>query len=367
MDIRKKGVPVFLFTIASLATMAFNMVPVLANEKLEVSPVNFIAEEKEIEPEVEYIHYYGTDEQLSKVVKHRVPFIKKIALQASESALENDLYASVTIAQAILESGWGESGLSARNNNLFGIKGSYKGNSVNISTQEDDGSGNKYKIRANFRAYPSWDESIADHDYLLRHGLNGFYKGAWKSNTNNYKDATRFLEGRYATDTSYASALNRLIETYNLTRFDKKQTKEDIEWLKSDSTDPFEKVETVFRMPTLEEVTHELTWGSTSRQVINQFENEEKASMQDVNLHEFTDAYFVNMEKQTGTPLLGSVVANEYLDKEGNPYYEYSYVRSINKSGDLLVAELHNNRRHYRVIPAYTPGIHYYVLTKRAN
>ncbi|HBA1104967.1 TPA: autolysin, partial [Enterococcus faecium] len=47
-----------------------------------------------------------------------------------------------------------------------------------------------------------------------------YYSGAWKSNTRSYTEATAWLQGRYATDTSYASKLNNLIATYNLTQYD---------------------------------------------------------------------------------------------------------------------------------------------------
>ncbi|CAJ1179694.1 hypothetical protein LCR01_13410 [Companilactobacillus crustorum] len=46
------------------------------------------------------------------------------------------------------------------------------------------------------------------------------YAGTWKSNTKSYKDATKYLTGRYATDTTYADKLNSVIEKYNLTQFD---------------------------------------------------------------------------------------------------------------------------------------------------
>ncbi|WP_308495338.1 LysM peptidoglycan-binding domain-containing protein [Companilactobacillus farciminis] len=124
----------------------------------------------------------------------------------------------------MVESGWGTSGLaSAPNYNLFGIKGDYNGESVNMGTQEDDGSGNLYSISSNFRKYPSYKESLEDYVSLLRGGTSGdsqIYAGAWKSNTTSYKDATKYLTGRYATDTTYADKLNSMIEKYNLTQFD---------------------------------------------------------------------------------------------------------------------------------------------------
>lgn len=64
-------------------------------------------------------------------------FIDSIASSAQSLANENDLYASVMIAQAIVESGWGKSTLSAAPNyNLFGIKGNYQGQSVTMPTSE---------------------------------------------------------------------------------------------------------------------------------------------------------------------------------------------------------------------------------------
>lgn len=151
-------------------------------------------------------------------------FVKTIGEDARQLGQKHGLYASVMIAQAILESASGNSSLaSPPNYNLFGIKGSYKGTSVNFATQEDDGSGNHYTIRANFRKYPSYKQSLEDYVQLIRGGLpynHNFYSGVWKSNTKSYQDATRFLMGRYATDTSYAAKLNGLIRTYNLTAYD---------------------------------------------------------------------------------------------------------------------------------------------------
>ncbi|WP_075887868.1 glucosaminidase domain-containing protein [Companilactobacillus crustorum] len=151
-------------------------------------------------------------------------FIDYIGNSARKLASNNDLYASVMIAQAMVESGWGTSGLaSAPNYNLFGIKGDYNGSSVNMGTQEDDGTGNLYSISSNFRKYPSYKESLEDYVSLLRGGTSGnsqMYAGTWKSNTKSYKDATKYLTGRYATDTTYADKLNSVIEKYNLTQFD---------------------------------------------------------------------------------------------------------------------------------------------------
>lgn len=153
-------------------------------------------------------------------------FIESIGDKAREIGQEYDLYASVMIAQAILETGSGASELSQPpNHNLFGIKGSYKGESVSFNTSEDNGKGNFYTIRADFRKYPGYKESFEDYAELLtdvKKGNGSFYQETWKKNTKTYKEATKALTGKYATDTNYDKKLNKLIETYDLTFFDDK-------------------------------------------------------------------------------------------------------------------------------------------------
>ena len=151
-------------------------------------------------------------------------FLRNIIPAAQNVARGKDIYASVMIAQAALESGWGTSALSkAPNHNLFGVKGSYNGQSVNMQTLEDSGGQNYYSIQANFRKYPSYQESLEDYADKIVNGISGaplFYSGAWKSKTNSYQDATAYLTGRYATDTAYGSKLNRIIEQFGLTKYD---------------------------------------------------------------------------------------------------------------------------------------------------
>lgn len=151
-------------------------------------------------------------------------FLKKIADDAQEIGQKEGIYASVMMAQAILESGSGNSLLSSEpNHNLFGIKGSYNGSSVTFNTLEQDSSGQSYQIRAQFRKYPSYKESLEDYADLIKNGLTGnpdFYKPTWKSETKDYKEATKYLEGRYATDRQYSQKLNAIIEAYDLTKYD---------------------------------------------------------------------------------------------------------------------------------------------------
>ncbi|KEI48637.1 muramidase [Enterococcus faecium UC8668] len=150
-------------------------------------------------------------------------FITEIATYAQPIAQANDLYASVMIAQAVVESGWGSSALSqAPYYNLFGIKGSYQGQTVYMDTLEF--LNNQWVNKKEpFRQYPSFAESFNDNAYVLRNtsfGNGYYYAGTWKSNTRSYTDATACLTGRYATDPSYASKLNNIITTYGLTQYD---------------------------------------------------------------------------------------------------------------------------------------------------
>ena len=90
-------------------------------------------------------------------------FIKSIAKDAHKIGQDKDLYASVMIAQAILESSSGNSTLAqAPNYNLFGIKGSYKGQSVNFNTLEVVVT-TVCLVLIGFRKYPSTKASLEDY------------------------------------------------------------------------------------------------------------------------------------------------------------------------------------------------------------
>lgn len=151
-------------------------------------------------------------------------FIGLIGETARDLARENDLYASVMLAQAALESDKGRSGLASEPYfNLFGMKGSYQNESVEFETLEDDSKGNMTTIVAEFRKYPSYEASMQDYVDLLRKGVSWdpqFYEATFKSNTSTYEDATAYLTGTYATDSSYEEKLNHLIEQYDLEQYD---------------------------------------------------------------------------------------------------------------------------------------------------
>ena len=123
---------------------------------------------------------------------------------------------SVTAAQAILESGWGQSGLATQGHNLFGIKGSYNGQSITMRTAEW-GRGGYYYVNAAFRRYPRNYESVVDHGRFL--AVNSRYHNLlWDRN---YRDVTAKLQADgYATAPTYASSLNSVIEANGLAAWD---------------------------------------------------------------------------------------------------------------------------------------------------
>lgn len=152
-------------------------------------------------------------------------FIRKIGESARKIGKEKELYASVMIAQAILESASGQSQLAQEPNyNLFGIKGTHNGKSVSLATQEDLGNGTLYATQAGFRVYENYEDCFNDYATLLKEGITGdsnYYAGVWKSKAKTFQEATKYLTGRYATDTQYDQKLNGLIETHDLTDYDK--------------------------------------------------------------------------------------------------------------------------------------------------
>lgn len=145
-------------------------------------------------------------------------FINRIAPAAQQIGQEYDLYPSIIIAQAALESDWGCSTLGkAPNNNLFGVKGYFARQTVAQPTTEYDEQGHKFQVVSNFRQYASEYEALRDYAQTLEAPL---YQGVHRQNTKNYREATRELCGRYATDPEYDRKLNQLIDTYQLTKYD---------------------------------------------------------------------------------------------------------------------------------------------------
>lgn len=149
-------------------------------------------------------------------------FIREIAPFAQRIQEKYRILASLVIAQACLESNFGQSGLAQKGKNLFGVKGSYNGQSVTMKTTEYRG-GKAYQTDAAFRKYPSWFESLDDLAKLYVNGVS-WDRNKYKpiiGETNYVMACKKVQECGYATDPNYASKLIQIIEKYNLTQYDK--------------------------------------------------------------------------------------------------------------------------------------------------
>lgn len=149
----------------------------------------------------------------------QIQFINSIKPGAIDSYRKTGILPSITIAQAILESSWGESNLSKESNNLFGIKAdsSWKGDFVIFETKEFHST----MIQDKFRKYPTVNDSIIDHSEFLR--SNPRYEEGGVFNARTYKEqALALQESGYSTaedehgNKTYALMLEQIIRQYNL-------------------------------------------------------------------------------------------------------------------------------------------------------
>ena len=132
----------------------------------------------------------------------------------------NGIFASVTLAQSIIESGWGKSGLTQKANNMFGIKCSsnWDGECINMQTGEYGSSG-YYTINSNFRKYSSIEDSVNDHSLFLKE--NPRYPNAGVFDATTFAEQIRAIHSAgYATDPNYSSSIINTIEMYDLDKWD---------------------------------------------------------------------------------------------------------------------------------------------------
>lgn len=159
--------------------------------------------------------------------------IEKVGPLFTQNQKVSGVLASVSLAQFILESNYGKSELALNANNCFGMKKSLSGNTWNDSTwdgksiyikctKEQNSDGSYKTITADFRKYPSISDSIADHSaYLLgaKNGSNFRYAGI--AGKRDYREVAQIIkDGGYATSLTYVDKLCRIIEKWNLTKYD---------------------------------------------------------------------------------------------------------------------------------------------------
>lgn len=155
-------------------------------------------------------------------------FVAYIGNLARKDMKKTGVLASVTTAQAILESNYGKSGLAKKANNLFGIKAgtvwnaaAWNGKVYKTSTREYI-NGRYITIVDSFRAYDSWEKSVLDHSYYLRKAKKGSkLRYAGISTCRDYKRAAQIIKnGGYATAPNYVEVVCNIIRSWNLTKYD---------------------------------------------------------------------------------------------------------------------------------------------------
>lgn len=159
--------------------------------------------------------------------------VTKIGPLFTENQKQSGILACVSMAQFILESGYGTSELAQNANNCFGMKADLSGNTWPNSawdgtsvytkkTQEQNPDGSMVTITANFRKYDCVEDSIADHAAYLLGAMNGSkkrYEGL--AGCTDYKKAVQLIkDGGYATSHTYVQNLCSIIERWNLTKYD---------------------------------------------------------------------------------------------------------------------------------------------------
>ena len=143
-------------------------------------------------------------------------FFEKLKPMAITDMRETGILASLTGAQAFIESNKGNSGLAQKANNLFGIKGKYNGQSVRMLTTEYY-NGVAHRVYADFRKYPTWLDSINDHSNLFNR-LDR-YKNL-RGETDYVKACNNVAKDGYATSPTYATTLLNCINKYKLYTWD---------------------------------------------------------------------------------------------------------------------------------------------------
>jgi hypothetical protein len=148
-------------------------------------------------------------------------FLDAAGQAARQDAAVSHVPASVTVAQAILESDWGRSALAQTANNYFGMKafGTLGDDGVVwMPTSEFDSFGRLYTTTSAFRAYKSLADSVADHDRLL--GTASRYAPAMQVAGDPQQFVAMIAQEGYSTDPAYARKLIALMDRYNLYQLD---------------------------------------------------------------------------------------------------------------------------------------------------
>ncbi|MDO4912894.1 MAG: glycoside hydrolase family 73 protein [Lactobacillus sp.] len=170
-----------------------------------------------------YYRQYAYQVELKRQERlSKVNFIKKLVPVARQVDKAYGILPSVTLAQACVESDFGQSQLAQKYNNLFGVKGTNKATTALMTTKEYV-NGKWITIKARFQIYDSYEAAVRAHAELIKNGTT------WNSKqyihvlkADNYvAQAKALVKDGYATDPNYAGKLINMIRQYKLYKYDK--------------------------------------------------------------------------------------------------------------------------------------------------
>lgn len=206
--------------------MPFNF-KALSSNKIEITPVSpldygeiyYIIIHNEIRSTYNIQMKTGIVCPVKVISENHITFIERIEKGAIEAYEKYKIFPSVTIAQAILETGWGTSDKATKCNNYFGVKasGTWTGQVLELPTKEFL-NGEYVDTTASWRVYPTIEDSILDHGVFLQKP-NYTSKGVLSAR-NYAEQITAIHKGGYATDPAYTSKICTLINRLDLWKYD---------------------------------------------------------------------------------------------------------------------------------------------------
>lgn len=162
----------------------------------------------------------GTVCIVKTITEEHANFIQTVSSGAKKTYDEYGIFPSVTIAQAIIESGWGTSDKAQQCNNLFGIKAdsTWTGEKMDLPTKEWQ-NGGMVDVMASWRAYATWEDSIEDHGKMLREKPRYAQNGVFSAP--NYEEQIKAIKkAGYATDPNYVKSICSIINRLDLWQYD---------------------------------------------------------------------------------------------------------------------------------------------------
>lgn len=195
---------------------------------LEGEAVTPLAAEAPLDPTERYSRARDEDERAAALVElvedaaptwpagYRRRFLAGILGAVIDAGRRYRTPPSVALAQAVLESGWGRSRLAREHNNLFGMKAGRSAAAVAHVTIEQVGGG-MAPAPASFRHYPSLRESVEHHARVM--STDRRYAGAAALWTD-WRAWLRAVAPRYASDRGYVARVSRIVEQFDLDRWD---------------------------------------------------------------------------------------------------------------------------------------------------